>query len=128
MFYWSSRISRRIKLRSWGKLQVEHWLMMVVVVSTLALCCRRVSPLTHPLQATFTVDMFCLNEVAKNGSNYLSPEEAANLTPEGVAMAIYGSKMALVNEMCALSTIWLVKICLLILYHRLTSVSHPTSP
>jgi len=72
--------------------------------------------------------MFCLNEVAKNGSNYLSPEEAASLTPEGVAMAIYGSKMALVNEMCALSTIWLVKICLLILYHRLTSVSRPTSP
>ena len=64
--------------------------------------------------------MFCLNEVAKNGSNYMSPEAAAKLTSEEVDMAIYGSKMALVNELCALSTIWLIKICLLILYHRLT--------
>lgn len=64
--------------------------------------------------------MFCLNQVAKNGSNYLSLEEAARLTPQEAEMAVYGSKMALVNELCALSTIWLVKIGLLILYHRLT--------
>lgn len=72
--------------------------------------------------------MFCLNEVAKNGSNYMEPEVAASLTPEQVEMAIYGSKMAFINEICALSTIWLVKICLLILYHRLTFVSRFTAP
>jgi hypothetical protein len=67
--------------------------------------------------------MFFVNEVAKNGSNYLSPEDAAALNPKEAEMAIYGSKMALAMEMCALATIWLVKICLLILYHRLTLVT-----
>ncbi|KAK5652655.1 hypothetical protein OQA88_10249 [Cercophora sp. LCS_1] len=94
-------ISRRMKFRSWARLQVDDWLMLVAA-------------------GTFTTDMFCLNEVAKNGSNYIEPEVAAALTPEQVDMAIYGSKMAFINEICALSTIWLVKICLLILYHRLT--------
>jgi len=61
--------------------------------------------------------MFCLNEVVKNSSNYIEPKVAALLTLEQVEMAIYGSKIAFVNELCALSTIWLVKICLLILYY-----------
>ena len=64
--------------------------------------------------------MVCLNEVAKNGSNFISEEDAAKLSPKEVDMAVYGSKMALAMEVCALTTIWLVKICLLILYHRLT--------
>jgi hypothetical protein len=64
--------------------------------------------------------MVCLNEVAKNGSNFIDDETAASLSPKEAEMAIYGSKMALVMELNALSTIWLVKICLLVLYHRLT--------
>ncbi|KAK0654977.1 hypothetical protein B0T16DRAFT_498311 [Cercophora newfieldiana] len=98
-------VSRRMRFRSWANLQIEDWLMMVVAV-------------------TFTAVMVCLGEVAKNGSNFISDEVAASLTPEEKAMAIYGSKMALAMEMCALATIWLVKICLLILYHRLTLAYH----
>lgn len=61
-----------------------------------------------------------VNEVAKNGSNYMSPEEAAALTPDEVAKVIYGSKMTLALEMFTLATVWLVKACLLFLYYRLT--------
>ena len=60
-----------------------------------------------------------VNEVAKNGSNYMTPEVAASLTPEQVDMAIYGSKMTLVLEMFTLTCIWTIKACLLILYYRL---------
>ncbi|KAM7211408.1 hypothetical protein V8F06_013208 [Rhypophila decipiens] len=94
-------ISRRIKFRSWRRLQIEDWLMGVVTV-------------------TFTLVMYFLNEVAKNGSNFLDYETAISLKGEDAERAIYGSKMALAMEMCTLATIWLVKICLLILYHRLT--------
>ncbi|KAM7194148.1 hypothetical protein V8F20_008068 [Naviculisporaceae sp. PSN 640] len=94
-------ISRRIKFRSWLQLQIEDWLMAVVTV-------------------TFTLVMYFLNEVAKNGSNFLDYETAISLKGEEAERAIYGSKMALAMEMCTLATIWMVKICLLILYHRLT--------
>ena len=63
--------------------------------------------------------MVSVNEVAKNGSNYMTPEAAAALSPEGVEMAIYGSKMTLVLEMFTLTCIWTIKGCLLILYYRL---------
>jgi len=66
--------------------------------------------------------MASLNEVAKNGSSYMSPEYAATLTPDQLAMAVYGSKMTLVLELFTITTLWLVKFCLLILYHRLTLV------
>lgn len=94
-------ISRKMRFRSWANLQIEDWLMMVVAI-------------------TFTTVMVALNEVAKNGSNFMATEDVAKLSLEEAERAIYGSKMALVMEMCALATIWLVKICLLILYHRLT--------
>ncbi len=93
-----------MKLGSWTRLQIEDWVMMLVA-------------------GTFTVEMFAINEVAQNGSNFMSPEEAAALTPDKVQMAIYGSKMCLVLEMFALATIWMVKGCLLMLYYRLTWVT-----
>lgn len=73
-------------------------------------------------QALFTADMVCINSASKNGSNYMAAEDIAKLTPLEAERAIYGSKMVLAMELCSLGTIWLVKICLLILYHRLTSV------
>ena len=74
------------------------------------------------LQALFTGGMVCINISSKNGSNYMSDEDVAKLTPLEAERAIYGSKMVLAMELCELGTIWLVKICLLILYHRLTQV------
>ncbi|KAK0748972.1 hypothetical protein B0T18DRAFT_321746 [Schizothecium vesticola] len=96
-------ISRRMKFRSWSSLQFEDWLMMVVA-------------------ALFTADMVCINTTSKNGTNYMADEDVAKLTPLQAERAIYGSKVVLALELCSLGTIWLVKICLLILYHRLTSV------
>lgn len=55
-----------------------------------------------------------------NGSNYMSPEVAASLSPEEVEMAVYGSKMTLVLELFTLTCVWSAKACLLFLYHRLT--------
>lgn len=103
---------------------------MVVTVS------REPSP-HHPIspvctdslvrQALFTADMVCINSASKNGSNYMAEEDVAKLTPLQAERAIYGSKIVLAMELCSLGTIWLVKICLLILYHRLTSVFfHPS--
>ncbi|KAK3367669.1 hypothetical protein B0H63DRAFT_489606 [Podospora didyma] len=94
-------VSRRMKLGGWTKLKVEDWLMVFVTF-------------------TYTIDMFAINEVAKNGSNFISPEAAAALTPKEVDMAIYGSKMVLVLEIFSLTTIWFVKLSLLIMYYRLT--------
>lgn len=71
-------------------------------------------------QATFTADIWSINETAKNGSNYMSDEVAASLTPDEVAKAVYGSKMTLALEIFTLTTVWTVKACLLLLYHRLT--------
>lgn len=72
------------------------------------------------LQFFYTGFIVSVNEVAKNGSNYMAPEVAAALSPEEAAQAEYGSKMTLVLEMCTLTTVWLVKACLLFLYFRLT--------
>lgn len=63
-----------------------------------------------------------INEVAKNGSNYMPPEEALALTPEGVHKAVYGSTMTFVLEIFTITATWTVKACLLILYARLTWV------
>lgn len=112
-----------MKFRSWSSLQIEDWLMMVVTVS------RETPPTPTQFiltassgQALFTADMVCINSASKNGSNYMAAEDIAKLTPLEAERAIYGSKMVLAMELCSLGTIWLVKICLLILYHRLTSV------
>lgn len=58
--------------------------------------------------------------MAKNGSNYMSPKDAAALTPEGVDRAVYGSIMTFVLEIFTLTATWTVKACLLMLYARLT--------
>lgn len=61
-----------------------------------------------------------INEVAKNGSNYMPPEVAAALDKAGVDQAVYGSIMTFVLEIFTLTATWTIKACLLLLYHRLT--------
>jgi len=78
-----------------------------------------VSKLTLP-QFTFTGDVVSVNQVAVNGSNYLPPGEAEKLSTEGVKAAVWGSKMTVALEEFQLTTIWLVKACLLLMYSRLT--------
>jgi hypothetical protein len=79
----------------------------------------RKSELTLP-KVTFTLDCWSINEVALNGSSYMSPEAAASLSPQGVQQAIYGSKMTLVLEVLTLTTQWGLKGVLCLMYHRLT--------
>ena len=70
----------------------------------------------------YTADMWAINEVAQNGSNYMSPEVAAALNPDGLRKAIWGSKMTLALEMFTLATEWIAKCCLVVTYSRLTQV------
>lgn len=93
--------SRRMKLGKWRNLMIDDYLMLFALVN-------------------FTGVVISINEVAKNGSNYMSPEEAAALTPEGVHDAVYGSIMTFVLEIFTITGTWTVKACLLILYGRLT--------
>lgn len=68
----------------------------------------------------FTGVVFCVNEVARNGSNYMPLDVALSLDEAGVEAAIYGSKMTLVLEVFTITCVWLIKACLLFLYWRLT--------
>lgn len=98
--------SRRIAKQSWGKLEVDDYLMCLVVI-------------------TFTGVMVCVNQVSINGSSYMSPEVAATLTPKSRRSAVWGSKMTFALEHFTLSSLWLVKGCLLLVYNRLTWVDLP---
>ncbi|KJZ77686.1 hypothetical protein HIM_02863 [Hirsutella minnesotensis 3608] len=95
-------VSRRIKLGKWRALMIDDYFMVFALVN-------------------FTGVVVSINEVAKNGSNYMPAEEAAALTPAGVHKAVYGSIMTFVLEIFTLTGTWTVKACLLILYGRLTS-------
>ncbi|RDA88836.1 hypothetical protein CP532_5460 [Ophiocordyceps camponoti-leonardi (nom. inval.)] len=94
-------VSRRIKLGKWRELKIDDYLMVFALIN-------------------FTGVAVSINEVAKNGSNYMKPEEAAALSPERVQMAIHGSIMTFVLEIFTLTATWTVKACLLMLYARLT--------
>lgn len=96
-------ISRRIARQSWKGLQVDDYMMMVVAVS-------------------FTGVIVCVNETAIHGSNYLPAREAEQLTDSARQSAIWGSKMTFALEHFTLTSLWMVKGCLLILYSRLTYV------
>lgn len=116
-----------MKLGGWQNLKFEdYWICFAVV------CTRHLVPLPfiqHSLiltrhirsgQVCYTGVIISVNEMAKNGSNYMSAETAASLTPKEVAMAIYGSKMTLVLELCQLTCLWSTKGCLVVLYYRLS--------
>ncbi|KAL8722867.1 MAG: hypothetical protein Q9225_000700 [Loekoesia sp. 1 TL-2023] len=54
------------------------------------------------------------------GSNFMTEEEIAALTPEGRETRIAGSKWVLVSEESMVLTIWSCKACMLFIYRRLT--------
>lgn len=71
-------------------------------------------------QVTFTGVTVSVNQVAQNLSNYLAPGVAETLTPTEVQNAIFGSKFVFILEEFQLTTTWLVKACLLLLYRQIT--------
>jgi hypothetical protein len=73
--------------------------------------------------APYTVLVVVINIVAHTSSNLLEPGTDLNtMSQADKNERIHGSKLILVVEQMQLSTIWLVKGCLIILYYRLTYV------
>ena len=54
------------------------------------------------------------------GSNFMSQEDIDNLTPTTQKERVAGSKWVLVSESTMVLTIWSCKICMLVIYRRLT--------
>lgn len=61
-----------------------------------------------------------MNIVAFVDTNLMMPEDIPTLTPESIESRIYGSKLVLLVEQCMITTQWGCKICLLLIYHKLT--------
>ena len=102
-------MSRTFLVGSFKKLQVDDFLMVFAMV-------------------TDTILMVGMNILANTPSNLIPPDQSINFTPDEVDLRIFGSKIVLVVEQMQLITIWTIKICLLVMYNRLTCVqSNPHS-
>lgn len=94
-------ISRFLLFKDIRKLQIEDWFMLFVFV-------------------LYTILIVFLNICADVSTNLIHPDEVASLTAQDIKDRVYGSKCVLVVEsmMCAVQ--WGTKVCLLMLYFRLT--------
>ncbi|EME49087.1 hypothetical protein DOTSEDRAFT_84550 [Dothistroma septosporum NZE10] len=71
----------------------------------------------------YTTNIVTINIVNNHGSNLLPPGFDINtLTPADIAERSFASKLVLVVEQTQCVTIWGAKLCLIILYHRLTQL------
>lgn len=71
----------------------------------------------------YTILCVAFNKVASGGgSNLMTAEDLAALTPEITADRISGSKWVLVSEQSMILTIWSMKACMLLLYAGITYV------
>ncbi|KAI9778506.1 MAG: hypothetical protein M1839_008036 [Geoglossum umbratile] len=69
----------------------------------------------------YTMLVSCLNVIAQGGgSNLFLPEEYATFTETDIQERIKGSKIVVVSEQAMLNVIYTVKVCMLIMYTRLT--------
>jgi len=68
----------------------------------------------------FTALVSCMNIVAHLDTNLMLPEDIPLLTPDSIKSRVRGSKLVLVVEQCMILTTWGCKICLLIMYNKLT--------
>lgn len=73
----------------------------------------------------YTILCVALNSVASGGgSNLMTDEDVANLTPEIYDERVTGSKWVFVSEHAFVLAIWAMKACMLIIYSRITYVLH----
>lgn len=71
----------------------------------------------------YTTLIATINIVANTSSNLLPPGfDIDTLTPHEVSKREFGSKLILVVEQCQCVTIWGTKLCLILLYWRITTV------
>lgn len=68
----------------------------------------------------YTILVAVMNSVAHLDSNLILPEDIPLLTPESITSRILGSKLVLVVEQSMIMTIWGCKVCLLLMYNKLT--------
>ena len=75
----------------------------------------------------YTVELVSINIAATASTNLLPPGYLAThtISPAEKQERVYGSKMTLLTEQCQCVMIWLVKACLLIMYHRITDGAFP---
>jgi hypothetical protein len=91
-------------LGSFRRYQADEYVMMVI------LC-------------FYTVVVVTINVVEHTSSNLLPPGyDIAHMTDADIAERTLGSKLILVVENCQMITIWGAKLCLLIMYLRLTTL------
>lgn len=102
-------ISRTILFRTPKGLQYDDWIMGIVITGC------------------YTALIVMSNIEAKAQSNLLPPGFDTNtLTLEDISKRAYGSKIVIVVEQMQIAVIWSCKVCLLILYHRITESVAPT--
>jgi hypothetical protein len=67
--------------------------------------------------------MIGMSIISKTSSNLIDPSEHVVLDAHEIKTREYGSKWVLVVEQMQITTIWLMKYCLLLMYNRLTYVT-----
>ncbi|KAL8978182.1 MAG: hypothetical protein Q9177_006470, partial [Variospora cf. flavescens] len=93
----------RIRKRGFTKLQTDDWLVFNLIF-------------------WYTLLVVSLNKIFfSGGSNFMTEEEEAALTPEITAQRVVGSKWVLVSEEAMVLTVWTCKLCMLFLYRHITS-------
>ena len=71
----------------------------------------------------YTVLVIAVNKtIFGGGSNFMTAEEEAALTPATIRERTKGSKWVVVSEQAMILTIWSFKLCMLFIYSRLTYV------
>jgi hypothetical protein len=67
--------------------------------------------------------MAAMHIIIKSSSNLIAPgEDVSRFTEKEIQDRVFGSKLVLVVEQMQIITVWLVKACLLIMYHRMTTL------
>ncbi|KAK3387350.1 hypothetical protein B0H63DRAFT_431197 [Podospora didyma] len=95
-------VSRALDHRPPSKLQIDDYLMLLTAI-------------------TLTGLVLTSNQIPDNGTNYVPAGLTEPWSSAEVERARWGSKMLVAMEEFMLSTLWLVKACLLILYFRITA-------
>ncbi|PSN64989.1 hypothetical protein BS50DRAFT_48781 [Corynespora cassiicola Philippines] len=100
----SRLFSKKMRLGAWKNLQIDDYLVLLAM-------------------GTLTVLMSLLHIIIHTKTNLLAPnEDASSFTWEDVNERVYGSKLTMVVEQMHISTIWLLKACMLIMYGRMTEL------
>ena len=73
-----------------------------------------------PIKGFYTVLVTFMNVVANLDTNLILASDIPFLTPESIKSRIHGSKLVLLVEQSMIMTIWGCKICLLLMYQKLT--------